>query len=301
MTSSTGPEMRNAALTRPKLAFPALLGANILLAGGPWFVRTADTGPIAAAFWRMALALPLLILLAVLQSGTTVRPSRRALALIIGGGIFFAADLASWHLGIMHTKLANAALFGNSSSLILPLAGIAVTRIWPSRLQWLALGMALAGALILMGGSYELASSNLIGDLLCLLAGVLYVGYLLSIQVARRTLPAWWILALSTAASAPLILGLARVAGEKIIPDVWWPVIALSLTCQFLGQGMMVFAIAHFSPLIVGLALLTQPAVASVIGWAAFGERLGALDMLGMAVIGCALIMIRLPEKASRE
>lgn len=299
MASSTIPEMRTANASRPVLAFPALLGANILLASGPWFVRTVDVGPIAAGFWRMALALPLLAMLALLNGGgTALRSVRSTFLTIIIGGVFFAADLASWHLGILHTKLANAALFGNSSSLLLPLAGIAVTGIWPTRVQWIALALALAGGTMLMGSSYELAGTNLAGDLLCLLAGVLYVGYLLSIQSARRLLPSWWVLAVSTAATAPLMLAFAWVAGERIMPDQWLPVIALSFTCQVLGQGMMVYAVAHFPPLIVGLALLTQPVVAAIIGSLAFGERLGPLDIAGALIIASAMVLIRLPERA---
>ena len=37
-----------------------LIGANAALALGPWFVRSADTGPVSAGFWRLALALPVL-------------------------------------------------------------------------------------------------------------------------------------------------------------------------------------------------------------------------------------------------
>ncbi len=41
-------------------AFLALLGGNAALAAGPLFVRLADVGPVAAGFWRLALALPFL-------------------------------------------------------------------------------------------------------------------------------------------------------------------------------------------------------------------------------------------------
>ena len=59
------------------LAFAALIVANIALAFGPWFVRAADTGPVAAAFWRIALAAPMLGLLAGagMRAGGT-RPQR---------------------------------------------------------------------------------------------------------------------------------------------------------------------------------------------------------------------------------
>jgi len=297
MSTSTGPLLRQGQAKLPVLAFPALIASNVLLASGPWFVRVADTGPIATGFWRLALAVPLLFILALASTRGPVRPGRGALVTVIVGGLFFASDLASWHMGILQTKLANAALFGNSSSLILPFAGILITRIWPTRLQWIALACAAAGAAMLMGSSYELSGQNLVGDLLCLLAGVLYVFYLLSIQSVRRSLPTWWVLALSSLASAPLLLAYAWAAGEQIIPHNWGPVVALMLTCQILGQGLMVYAIAHFPPLIVGLALLTQPAVAALIGWLAFGERLATLDWIGAIIIAVALVLIRVPTR----
>jgi drug/metabolite transporter (DMT)-like permease len=274
------------------------VGANIMLACGPWLVRLADTGPIAAGFWRLGLALPVLLLLAGRSTGGAILPSsRKALAVIAFGGLFFGADLASWHVGILHTKLANAALFGNSSSLILPLAGIVLTGIWPTRLQWVALGLALVGSILLMGGSYELSPANLTGDLLCILAGILYVGYLLAVQSVRRDLPSWQVLALSTAASLPLVLAAAWISDERILPGNWTPLVTLAFSSQVIGQGLMVYAIAHFSPLVVGLVLLVQPVVAALIGWIAFDERLGTTDLVGAATIACALILVRLPSR----
>jgi hypothetical protein len=42
----------------------ALVGGNLILALGPWSVRLADTGPVSAGFWRLALAVPVLAILA---------------------------------------------------------------------------------------------------------------------------------------------------------------------------------------------------------------------------------------------
>jgi drug/metabolite transporter (DMT)-like permease len=44
---------------------------------------------------------------------------------------------------------------------------------------------------------------------------------------------------------------------------------------------------------VVGLALLTQPAVASIYGWLAFGEVLSPLDIVGMVLVGAALAVSR--------
>jgi drug/metabolite transporter (DMT)-like permease len=62
----------------------------------------------------------------------------------------------------------------------------------------------------------------------------------------------------------------------------------------------MVFALRYFPPLVVGLALLTQPAVASVYGWLAFGEVLSGLDIVGMVLVGAALAVSRAREPNPR-
>jgi len=55
----------------------------------------------------------------------------------------------------------------------------------------------------------------------------------------------------------------------------------------------MVYALRYFPPLVIGLALLTQPAVASLYGWLAFGEVLSVADIVGMVLVGAALAVSR--------
>ena len=43
-----------------QVAFLCLLGGGCAIAFAPILVRIADTGPVASAFWRCALAAPLL-------------------------------------------------------------------------------------------------------------------------------------------------------------------------------------------------------------------------------------------------
>ena len=47
-----------------RFAFVALLIGNVALAAGPFLVRHSGVGPVAAGFWRMALAIPFLFLIA---------------------------------------------------------------------------------------------------------------------------------------------------------------------------------------------------------------------------------------------
>ncbi|MFZ2995717.1 DMT family transporter [Sphingobium sp.] len=281
----------------PRLAFPALILANLILPFGPVLVRLSDVGPVAAAFWRLTLALPVLILLA-LPGLRRMPPSPREWGALLLSGLFFAADLAAWHIGILYTKVTNATIFGNMSGLILPAWALLVLRQRPTGMQAAALILAGAGALVMMGGSYELSPVYLRGDLFCLLAGILYTAYLLIVQGVRGRLDSWSVLAVSSVASAPPLLACALLLGERVMPTDWTPLVILALSSQLVGQGLLTYAIGWFSPLVLGLSLLLQPAVSALLGWMLFGEWLSPTDMLGTAAVGAALVLVRLPVRA---
>ncbi|WP_447758033.1 DMT family transporter [Sphingopyxis fribergensis] len=277
-------------------AFVALIAGNVALSLGAMLVRLADTGPTASAFWRMTIALPLILLFAWREMGGRA-PPRPAMWIAAVAGIFFALDLATWHIGILHTKIANATLFGNCASLLLVLWGVFLTRTLPRGWQALAVLLAFAGSALLMGQSYEMSREYLLGDLLSLLAGVLYTCYVILMQRVRDTLAPWTALGIASVVSVPVLLGAALALGETIMPRDWTPLILLALTSQVVGQGLMIWSLPRFPPLVLGLTLLIQPAIAALAGWLMFDELLGPVDIFGGMLVGAALVLIRLPSR----
>lgn len=284
--------------TAPALGFVALILANIALAFGPWFVRLADVGPVAAGFWRITLAIPFLAALSLAAGARPVRMPGGLWLLIAVGGVAFAADLASWHLGIVRTTMANATLFGNSAILIYPLYGFLVARAWPSRGQGIALLLAAVGAGLLMGRSYQVDPRNLAGDLLCIVAGILYTVYFIMMAKVRETMRPLPALTLASCATALPLLVFAVLLGERVWPGHWNALLGLALVSQVFGQGCMIYALGRMSPLIVGIALLIQPIVAGAVGWIAYGERLQGADWIGVALVAVALVLVRRAEVA---
>jgi drug/metabolite transporter (DMT)-like permease len=274
-----------------------LILANLFLAAGPWMVRLADVGPVAAGFWRLALALPFLALIGWRQHRGRPFPGWAMILLVAAGGLFFAADLAAWHAGILRTKLANATLFGNFASFLFAIYGFILLRSLPRPAQLFALLLAVAGTMLLLGNSYELSSANFTGDLLALLAGLFYTFYLIAVDRARQVMKPWPVLAIATGGGALPILLLALALGEQVMPRDWLPVVALSISSQLIGQGLLVYAMGHLSPVVVGLCFLTQPIASAAIGWLAFHERLSARDGIGALLICAALVLIRLPAR----
>ncbi len=300
MSSATMPPDKNG-FQASAWHFVALIAGNVALALGPWLVRLSDSGPVSAAFWRLLLPVPILAFLA--WRARSPGPLDRRLALLcLMGGAFFALDLASWHVGIEQTRLANATLFGNSGGVILMIWGLIAARRAPTGKEGAGVLAALIGAAILLGRSLEISAATFVGDLFCLAAGVFYAFYLLPAQRARAALGPWTVLLLVSLAAAPLLLGMALAAGEPILPGEagWTPLVTLAVSSQVVGQGLLVFSLRHFPPLIIGMALLTQPALAALVGWLAFGEMLVPLDILGMVLVGAALVLARAPGRGGR-
>ena len=283
-----------------RLAFPALLLGNIVLAFGPWLVRLSDVGPVAVGFWRLLLALPFLWLVARTAKQPAHWPRRALVVIVAIAAIFYALDLAAWNAGIRLTKLGNATLFGNTGSFVFAGYGLWVAHQKPSPRQSAAIALALAGAVLLMGGSYELSPKNLSGDLLTLLGGLFYGGYLIFVERGRATLQPLPLLFLCTLFAVPLLLLISLGLGEKVWPHDWTPLVIFALSSQVLGQGLLVYSIGTLPPLVVGLGLLTQPVVSATIGWFVYGETLSITDIAGAIGIAAALVLVRLPDRGLR-
>ncbi len=264
-----------------------------------------------SAFWRLAVAVVPLMLLVWLIPSQRVRaipgqplPFRALVGGMTLAGVFFAGDLLAWHLGIVRTTLANSSLFSNMAGFIMMAWGIFVLRMRPSPRQAAVMLVAVAGALCLFGASAELSLRHLAGDLLCLLSAVFYAGYLLAIGKARGSFPALAVLAGSTIAGTLALLPVVLLAPGPLLPfaaEGWLPLIALGLGSQVLGQGLIVYALAHLPPSVSGVGLLMQPVFAGLIGWVMYNEILGPLELFGSTLILAALVSQSLPARPARS
>src|ERR687886_804614 len=161
-------------------ALAALLTGATCIALSPIFVRLADVGPSASAFWRVALAAPLLWPLARL--GTRARASRASWPMLLAAGLAFAGDLGFWHWSIRFTSVANSTLLANLASLFVTAAMWLFWRSRPSGTFLVGLALALGGVALLVRTSLSFSASALVGDALGVITAIFYAGYLLAVK-----------------------------------------------------------------------------------------------------------------------
>lgn len=266
------------------------MGASVL------FVRQADVGPFASAFWRVALALPVLAawaLFAARRAGPAAPALDRMSAL---SGLFFAGDLICWHLAILGTSVANATVLATTSPVWVTLFAVAAMGERPRRAVWLGLTLCLAGALALVGQSARFDPHHLPGDAAGLVTAMFFAGYFLCVRRARLSRNAAAIMLISTATTT-LVLGAVALALEpRLLPASGGglaALLALALVSQVGGQGLMAIGLAAVPPVFGALVFFLEVVSAAVLGWLFLDEPLSLAQTLGGLVILMGLLVAR--------
>ena len=259
------------------------------IAFSPIFVRLSEIGPIATAVHRVTLALPPLFLLAAIDRGAQRRPARRSDVVGLGlAGFFFAGDLAFWHLSVLYTSVANATLFANFASIWVTLAGWLFFGERYTRTFLGGMGLGLAGAVVLMGGSMTVSTTHLLGDGLGIVTAMFYAGYILVLARLRQVFSATTIMAWSSIVSGILLLILALLVGEDLLASTvrgWAVLLGLAWISHAGGQTLIAQALAHLPPAFSSVTLLIQPVTAALLGWLLLAEPLGPVQALGGALV----------------
>jgi drug/metabolite transporter (DMT)-like permease len=289
----------------------AIAAGAVGIAFAPIFTKLAmqhgGIGPTAAAFWRLALATPLLLLLwwrLAAQGreapGGGAGPTRNAgtgswLALM-WPGLLFAGDLAIWHASLRYTSAANSTLLANCATIIVSLVGWLWLR---ERLTWVFVAgaaLALSGVVGVLNLDWRSGGQAARGDVLALAAAVFYAAYLLNVKVLRRDHGVLSIMAVSTAVSTVLLLPASVLLGERLICDSavgWMSLAGLALVSHCAGQGLIAWALAHLPVSFSSVTLLIQPVGAALLAWPILGERVGLWQGIGAAAVLAGIFLAR--------
>lgn len=296
MNAAALPAQKNA------LAFAALVVGAFAMGASPIFVRLADVGPFASAFWRCALALPFLALWAFLEpkEARQMFSSDRAVVL---SGLFFAGDLFFWHLAILATTVANATFLATMAPVWVAFGAWLVFRERISKADFSGLALCLLGGAALIGQSYSFAPERLIGDGYALVTSVFFGLYMLAVSNARTRLKigAGSLAFISAAITAACMLTVALLLETDFLPrsrEGWLTLFSLAIVSQVLGQGLLAVALGRLPATFSSLVIFLEAVGAAALGWLVLSEKLGPLQALGGALILLGIWVARPRTKA---
>lgn len=284
------------------VAFAALVAGAVAMGASVLFVRWADVGPYASAFWRVFLALPFLwgwMRVEQRRSGKASLPLDRAVLL---AGIFFTGDLFFWHLAILGTTVANATFLATTAPVWVALGSWLFLSQTVERRILGGLALCMLGGFALLGESYGFVPQRLMGDLYGLATAVFFGAYVLAVRAARARHGAAEVMFVSTAITSVFLFVIAFVFEPRILPQSMPGVgalLALAIVSQVGGQGLVAVALGTLPAPFSSLVIFLEAIAAAALGWVLLGEALGVAQILGGVLILIGIYVAR-PRSGER-
>jgi drug/metabolite transporter (DMT)-like permease len=276
--------------------FAALVIGAMAMGISPIFVRQADVGPFASAFWRVTLALPVLYLWMRFSERGAAGPPKSFSRGTILAGIAFAGDLFFWHLSIVTTSVANATFFATTAPIWVVLFGWLLFRDRPTRGVLAGLVLCMIGGSALLAQSFHLKPAGALGDFFGLITGVFFGLYFLAVEAAREQSSAARVTFELTVVTAALLLVAALTLDRVVLPR-GLPGIADLLAMAWIshagGQGLLSVALGRLPAAFSSLVIFLEAFAAALFAWALLAEPVSAIQAAGGFAILAGIYVAR--------
>lgn len=263
------------------------LAGILIISFSAIFVRLADVSPITAAFFRVAYALPVLLVIRLFVTDHRT-PRQRLLALVAGA--LFSIDITLWHTSIEFIGAGLSTVVANSQVLWVGLLAWVLLGERPSRTAFAVVPVVLVGIALIggLGRADAYGEEPLLGALLSLGAGVAYSVFLLVLRAANTedSHPVGPLL--DAGVGSLLILLVVGQFDSGFSLAFSWPshgwLLALGVVVHAIGWVMISLVLPRLPALETSVMLLLQPAMTVLWAQLLFTETLSAIQWTGMAL-----------------
>ena len=273
------------------------LGAT-LIGFAPIFVKWSDLSPAAITFWRMLLALPLLVgfnyafnkkIYFIVKNKKTIFYSALA-------SLAFTTDLTLWHYSMNITSVANATIIVNSAPIFVALLAFIFFKELPTKGFTKSFLITYVGIIGLIIFSNNYANGKILGDILCIIAALFYAIYLLIISKLNKE-SSLNIIFYTTFFCCLFSLGPMLIHSKSFIPSSsfeWINMLLMAFLCQFGGQFLITYGIGKISASNGSIGLLMQPLTATLLAAFIFSEILNLMQIIFVLITLMGIYLARL-------
>lgn len=282
------PPTRTRGLSATAWGALAVLGVVIAFSLSSTLVKRAHSPGVLVAFWRMV---TVSVVWNLFLWCTGRRVTRRHVRQAYVPGIFFGLNLAAFFAGATHNSVANAALIGSLAPfLIVPIGAKLFSEYVNPRALMFAL-VAFGGLGLVLFSAPPAGDASLLGNVLGVLAMLLWTGYVSSTRYFRRDMDVATFMSTVSPIAALTVLPLAIANGDVLgmSRTGWTYMLILTFLTGVAAHGLMVFAQQTIAIGTIGIAQVVQPALAVVWSFLLLRERLNSQQLFGIAIVICGL------------
>lgn len=298
-------------MTRMRAATPAglaLVGAAAVLWGTAGVASTflfdiADSHPLAVGFYRLAIAAPVLLGLALVLLGPAGLRVRRAdWGFLILLGLMQAGYQGLYFGAVSRAGVTLATLIALCSAPVLvTLLAVLFEGERLTRRVLLAVGLAMLGTGLLVGFPGAIAAEGatlLTGLAMAAGAALCYAVFAWASRRLTGGYHPFTLIGLGFGMGALVLAPLAVPVGLAVPADpaAWAVLLYLGLGTTSLAYALFLLGLRRVTMTASSVLVLIEPLTAAVLAWALFGERLGPLGAVGAALLLGAVALLSLRE-----
>lgn len=275
-------------------------------AGALWIsiISIAASAPIVVAFagpvlalglWRNVIGALLTLPFALRHRHALRNLSTRHWRHTVAAGVLLGLHFGTWIPSLRYTSIAASTALVATQVVWAALIAYSLGHRAP-RAEWIGIGVAITGVIVLTGIDVSLDSRAIFGDLLALLGAVTAAAYMVIGQRVRQVLPlSAYTSVVYTVASATLLV-ICLATGTQLwgfSSRDWWLIIAITLLAQIGGHTLMNMALRSFSATTISLAILVEVPGATLLGWVWPGQTppWELLPAAALILVGLALVL----------
>lgn len=253
---------------------------------GPLLVRGMSVSGVSVSFYRMWLAVPVMVVLARMFGEPL---DRRILRICALPGVLFAFAMMFGFQAMRSTSIANATLIGQLCPAFMVLgAGRFVGERSTPRAAAAAF-VSFVGLAVMIGLGADTSNSALGGDVLAFCNVLCFTGYFLLMKRTRNAgVGSWAFLAGVFVVGAIALTPYCLVVAD----DIWQMqsldyvrVVAMIFGPGVLGHGLIVWATKHLEVTTTSLLTLLSPPISVIGAWIVYEQSLVLGQLVGAVIV----------------
>ena len=279
------------------VAIGAVLGFTLNVIAVKVALRHAPVGLFTSARFLIAGALLTAVTAARRRASTATPVPVRVIdrkRLVVAALVGIVVNQLSFSESVQHTTAVDVALIVGATPLVVVAWQTLTKAEAPLPGTWLALTLGAIGiAVVILGGGPAHGSSHLLGDLLAVLALLSWSGYIVILAPLVAQGDSAWLTGLVSLIGGTVLLPIAVVDLVKDHVELGWEVIGLFAFSTLIATATATVAyyaaLRRLGPTRLASFQYLQPFAGAVAAWLLLGERIGAMQIAGGAIVIVAL------------
>lgn len=270
---------------------------------GSIFARFAESPALVTSAYRIGIAALLVVPYALkYHRREYLVMSRRDFGLCVVSGFFLALHFAAWISSLDYITVAASVTLVHTIPIWIALFGVTTGIARMSRRMWVSVLLSFLGACVVYYGGVSFGGEALRGNALAIAGAWAAAAYFLCGREVRQKLGLVPYIALCYGVAAVVLWSVVLVGGYNITGFsnvTWGAFIGSAIVPQILGHSSYNWALGYFSAGFVGIVLLGEPIVSTVLAYFLFDEMPTMMKFAGGALLLCAIAIAIKEESAA--